>query len=421
MLTVGAAVLVTLPFSHSASAKVGGIVKDSGFESQTTRAIAAPWGFEGIDPKGVDVGIGLENTGRNNAWIRAASRQWNSITQVVKVTPNTTYALSAWVRTSGNFDGGYLGARSGDNRTILNEVRYGPAGANPAAYQYLSTEFNSGPNTSAIVFVGYLAPGVDSWVQIDDVDLGGVYSNWAGYAQVSDTRNVGPMRRVEASWIQPKFSCGSPSTNSVGVWVGLGGFNTSDQESLVQIGTAATCITGDYPATIYASQDAFWEVVDGGRDTKQQSLGLPVFPGDLITAVIAANPIDTHTYVLFISNETRGGSRTLVKTAPHSRNLSAEVIVERPKSSSIEATWPTDLEVNFGNVRFDGKAPNAVRVTPIVAINNQLTREYGPTGITGPGQDGFTVRSRRPLVSYPTGPFVSPRIRDVLGPLIQRP
>lgn len=375
-----------------ADAAPSGLVKDPGFENQTSRAISAPWGWEGSDPKGVDVALGLENTGRNNAWIRAGSRNWNALTQKVTVTPNTEYALGAWVRVSGNFTGGYFGARTGDNRAILNEVRYGAAANNPGAYQYLETKFNSGANTSVIVFLGYWAPGADSWVQVDDVDLGGVYSNWAGYAMVSSPYNQAPMRYVAASWVQPAFNCNDPNL-SLSMWVGLGGFNTSSQESLVQIGTAVTCITRNYPNELYARHDAFYEVIDGGSDTHQVNLGLPLLPGDVVTASVSADRNDPHRYTLYITNSTRNWTWTNPVTAPHSRNLSAEVVVERPKVTVWTANWPNDLSIAFRNVWFDGGMPYQVGLHPLKAINDAKTRVYAPTEITSPLQDGFTVRS----------------------------
>lgn len=420
-LIVASLFLAAVPFPAPSSAGVSGLVKDSGFEEQHTRAVGAPWGFEGIDPKGMDIGLGLENTGRNNAWIRSGSRQWNAITQVVTVRPNTAYSLSAWVRTSGNFDGGYFGVRSGASRAILNEVRFGAAAANPAAYQYLSVEFSSGADTTVTVFIGYWAPGADSWLQIDDVDLGGPYSNWAGYAYLSGPRNAAPVRQVAATWVQPTVRCGQPSTESVGLWVGLGGYNTSDQESLVQIGTAATCLTREYPSTIYPEHQAFWEVIDSGTDTHQQNLNLPLAPGDLITAVITTNPLDLHQYVLFIANDTRHWSRTLVKNAPRNRNLSAEVIMEKPAVSGRTATWPDDINVRFRDVRFDGKPPSSVALRPVVAINDRGNRQYGPTSVTGAPEDGFSIRSSTPLPRYPSGPFVRPGLADAIGPLIRRP
>lgn len=142
------------------------LVADPGFEQQTTRAIAVPWRGEGPDHKGVDIGLGLALSNRNNAFVRTSSRNWNAVSQFVPVTPNTTYRLHGWVRASGNYTSGFFGVRP-NNGTRFQETSFGAFGG----YRLLTVTFNSGTATGVTVFSGYWAPGVDSWMQVDDVTL----------------------------------------------------------------------------------------------------------------------------------------------------------------------------------------------------------------------------------------------------------
>lgn len=75
------------------------------------------------------------------------------------------YRVTAWVRTSGNVTTGQVGARRTDTQAVLGQGGFGPA----PGYQQVTGVFNSGPNTLVQLFIGYTAPGADSWIQVDDV------------------------------------------------------------------------------------------------------------------------------------------------------------------------------------------------------------------------------------------------------------
>jgi GH43 family beta-xylosidase len=141
-------------------------VKDRSFEGQVTNTISAPWAGNGTGDKGIDRGLGYAHTGANNAWIRTTSG-WNSIYQTVAVTPNTNYRLTGWVRNSNNFTGGWFGVRTPDNSGAIAEINYGGL----PQYTKLTVDFDSGSYTSVRVYVGYEAPGSDSWIQVDDISI----------------------------------------------------------------------------------------------------------------------------------------------------------------------------------------------------------------------------------------------------------
>jgi hypothetical protein len=145
------------------------LLRDGGFEDHTSRTVSSPWVTEGPDAIGIDIGQGLAHADLNNAFLRAASNSWNALKQRVTVIPYTNYRLQGWVRTSNNFNAGFFGVRPGDGNSPLAEIRYGSF--TPAGYEQLTVDFNSGPNTAVTSFVGYWAPGYDSWVQVDDMTL----------------------------------------------------------------------------------------------------------------------------------------------------------------------------------------------------------------------------------------------------------
>jgi hypothetical protein len=145
-------------------------IGDRGFEAQQSTTISWPWVGEGVDYKGIDRGLGFAHSGANNAFIRTASRNWNAVTQGVPVLQNTVYRLQGWVRTSGNYTTGYFGVRPQYSNSPFSEIQYGAISA-PGPYQLLTVDFNSGSNSNVTVFIGYWAPGIDSWVQIDDISL----------------------------------------------------------------------------------------------------------------------------------------------------------------------------------------------------------------------------------------------------------
>ncbi|MCE6999093.1 hypothetical protein LZG04_30450 [Saccharothrix sp. S26] len=142
------------------------LVADAGFEQQREFAVRPPWGSEGPDLKAIDLDRGFAKSGADNAFIRTSSRAWNAVTQFVPVTPHTTYRLHAWVRTSGNYTAGFFGVRP-HNGTPFVETGFGAG----TGYRLLTVTFDSGTAGGVTVFSGYWAPGVDSWMQVDDVTL----------------------------------------------------------------------------------------------------------------------------------------------------------------------------------------------------------------------------------------------------------
>lgn len=138
----------------------GNAVSNAGFEAGSN----SPWACLG--QCGVDRGLGFAKSGGNNGWVRNNRAGWNDIHQTVAVTPNTSYRLTGWVRTSANNTDGYFGVRAA-NGAVVGEKKF----ARQDGYTQLSVVLNSGNNSSLVVFGGVWTSQGDVWMQIDDVAL----------------------------------------------------------------------------------------------------------------------------------------------------------------------------------------------------------------------------------------------------------
>jgi hypothetical protein len=50
---------------------------------------------------------------------------------------------------------------------VISEVAF----SSLPTYTQKSVSFNSGSNTSVIVYAGFWGPGADSWIRVDDVSV----------------------------------------------------------------------------------------------------------------------------------------------------------------------------------------------------------------------------------------------------------
>jgi S-formylglutathione hydrolase FrmB len=135
------------------------IVVNPGFEDGL-----APWVCAG--QCGRDGG-GMARTGVGNGWARNTSG-WNDLHQTLTVTPNRTYRVTGWIRTSANNQDGYFGLRTTAGQ-VVGETRFTSLGA----YTQVTATASSGANTSLVVFAGLWANG-DTWIQVDDVSVAAV-------------------------------------------------------------------------------------------------------------------------------------------------------------------------------------------------------------------------------------------------------
>jgi hypothetical protein len=91
---------------------------------------------------------------------------WQDVHQTVPVTANTSYQLTGFIRTSANSDNGFMGARTTGN-VVISEAHYTAIGP----WTRIVVNFNSGANTSVVVYAGVWTDNGDIWIQLDDFSL----------------------------------------------------------------------------------------------------------------------------------------------------------------------------------------------------------------------------------------------------------
>jgi hypothetical protein len=161
--------------AQSRSQQTSNLVQDPGFEASSSPA--PHWIAEGNPTAfGVDTTAAHAHSGNNSAFM---SDDYSSGTRVymgqtVKVAADTSYTLTAFVDAS-NTTGGVLGVGTSGG-TIIGTTAFvntdpGPFTHGGSDYQPYTVKFNSGSNTSLVVFAGYTTPGGGSFINLDDVSL----------------------------------------------------------------------------------------------------------------------------------------------------------------------------------------------------------------------------------------------------------
>jgi hypothetical protein len=138
---------------------------DGGFESPAGGRPA--WDFEGSANHGVDRGIGFAHTGDNNGWIRTDQTGWSADTQDVPVTPGARYTFRGWFRSSASLDDGRLGIRDGSGH-VLAEDRFG---SSDSYVEHSVTVTAPSGVHHLTVYGGFVGPGTDTWMQLDDLTV----------------------------------------------------------------------------------------------------------------------------------------------------------------------------------------------------------------------------------------------------------
>jgi hypothetical protein len=147
--------------------------------------------------------------------------------------------------------------------------------------------------------------------------------NWSGYADVAC--GTCALRYVAASYTLPSVNCAnppSPDGSAAGFFVGLDGIGDSTVE---QIGAAASCSGGTASYQVFLEMFPNPPVVFSG-----------VSPGDAISANVYFNA-ETNHWQLTLTDLTNRKILAAAETCPAGstcRNASAEVITERPSTST---------------------------------------------------------------------------------------
>ncbi len=174
--TLPAGAVATFTWAGTATTN---LVRDAGYEGQTSGSLSSPWGADlhaGNDcAAGVDINNNAAHSGQNNGWLYCNGNQqssvWAAHDQNVAVQPNTTYTLSVWV----NNNTGSLGAAADlvvasvpwDN---VRQTQFTPT---QGSYGQATLTFTTLSGESQITIeVGYNAPaGQATGLRIDDWSL----------------------------------------------------------------------------------------------------------------------------------------------------------------------------------------------------------------------------------------------------------
>jgi hypothetical protein len=150
------------------------LIQDPGFEFSSV--LAPYWSVDGgPTASGVDVISAHAHSGSHAGYVYDGSgaQKFVDLSQSVTVMANTNYTLTGWIDAR-NTTGSAFGVRttSGTNiaATAFTNTDPGPATHRADYHQYTVT-FNSGRNTSVVVFAGYMTPGSGSFINVDDVSL----------------------------------------------------------------------------------------------------------------------------------------------------------------------------------------------------------------------------------------------------------
>ncbi|MBD2204621.1 hypothetical protein H6G33_07475 [Calothrix sp. FACHB-1219] len=138
---------------------------DGDFEEQISPTVSSPWVADGNIT--VDLAAGNSNSGKNNISMRNFTG-WNSISQRIKLQPNTEYELKAYVRTSENITDGSFGLRDANQKPFI-EIKFGRL----PQYLPLTLRFVTGSESDYNIVTGFWALSQDSWVQVDNYTLTG--------------------------------------------------------------------------------------------------------------------------------------------------------------------------------------------------------------------------------------------------------
>jgi hypothetical protein len=175
--------------------------------------------------------------------------------------------------------------------------------------------------------------GAPAWSPADTVSS----TNWSGYAATGAT-----FSNVSASWVVPAVTCTSGAQYS-SAWVGLDGFNSRTVE---QTGTDSDC-HGATPR--YYS---WYEMYPAAS----VNIAEPVSAGDQMNASVTA--ATTSSFVLVITDASKGWTKTFTRTLANAKRTSAEVIEEAPCCTAAGGILPLANfgKINFTNAHVDGAA-----------------------------------------------------------------
>ncbi len=180
----------------------------------------------------------------------------------------------------------------------------------------------------------------------------GTSSNWSGYVAES-----GPFTAVTGTFTVPRLLAGTPPSDLMGEWVGIGGTGPT---RLIQAGVSEQSLPSN---TNYFVITPWWEVFP---DLPQQTINtVVVAPGDLVTVTIEEIASNDWQIALVDDSNGEGFSIDVTYLIPGG---SAEWIVEAPATSTgIVPLAPFSPAITFSNLRFMGSDTQQVELFMVQA------------------------------------------------------
>jgi predicted RNase H-related nuclease YkuK (DUF458 family) len=211
------------------------LIQDPGFEASSS--LAPDWNVDGGPTSaGVDVVAAHAHSGSHAAYLYddSGTKKFVDLSQTITVTANTSYTLTGWVDAS-DTTGGLFGVRTTGGTNIdtsaLTNTDPGPSTHGGADYEQYTVTFNSGSNTSVVVFAGYTTPGTASFINLDDVSL--VANESTAPPAPTNLAATSGNGSVSLSWT------GSSGATSYNIYRGT----SSGEESKITTGVSATTYT----------------------------------------------------------------------------------------------------------------------------------------------------------------------------------
>jgi hypothetical protein len=197
-------------------------------------------------------------------------------------------------------------------------------------------------------------------------------TNWSGYAA------KGTFTTVRSNWIEPAAKCASDPNSYAAFWVGLDGDGTNSVE---QTGSDSDC-SGTSP-----SYYAWYEMYPAAPVYYTN----PVSPGDAMVASVVKSGTS---FVLKISDTTKGWTKSVTKTSLTDRGGSAEVITEAPSSATGVLPLADFVKVNYAGSNIDGVSLSAAGAQSITMVKGGVV-ESATSALTNSGHNFSNIWKHR--------------------------
>jgi hypothetical protein len=230
-------------------------------------------------------------------------------------------------------------------------------------------------------------------------------ANWSGYVATGKPGHVVKYTSVSGTWTVPKAICKkAQGAASSTVWVGLGGFKTTNQE---EVGTNSNCDKHGKPVYF-----AWFELVPYLSYQTFPNINHKVSAGDEMTGLVKI--LNYRLVELKVVNRTRGWTFMRKINFSSQDTSTADWIVEAP-ATCVQYTCEEASLANFRSVTMhgiaatgDGKTGNlsnrSWRIIPIKLVPTRLTvPTISPSAISS-GKRGKTGQAKSPAGATPGKP-----------------